>query len=99
MEWIVLQGSAVDESTSIRQRHHAVAEHVPSERLSGNSSCLPIPKRRLVVRVACDVSRARYDYDVSVVQQRHVNRIDWHVVWHRGPAAGALRLAPGGRSG
>src|SRR4051794_20719730 len=94
MERIVLQRATVDEGTPVWQHHHAIAEHVPCHRLSCNSSCLWVPQTCLIISVAGDVARSRYDQHLSIVQKRHVNRINGHGVRQRGPITGHVGLGP-----
>src|SRR5690349_13571065 len=96
MEWIVLCGATVDHRTTIRQHDHAVAKHVPCDRLSVNCSCLRIPQCSLLVCVSCNVSGAGDNHNLATIEQCDVNRIDGHGVGQRAPLPRNIRLCPCG---
>src|SRR6267143_6104832 len=80
MEGVVLQGAAVDEPPPIRQHHHSVAEHVPSNGLSGHRAGLRIENASLKIRVGGDIARTRDDQNLAVMHERDVYWIDRHEV-------------------
>ena len=77
---VISQIPAVDECPAIGQHHHAVAEHVPAQRLCGNRPSLRIPHGRTKVGLASVVTRTRNDQHLAVVQKSQVNGIDRHQI-------------------
>ena len=62
------------------QRHHAVAEHVPPERLRLKRLGCRIPDSRPKVCLGRNISRTRDNEDLTVAQQGGVDGIDWELV-------------------
>ena len=56
VEGIVLNGSAVDQRSAIGQDDHAIAEHVPGDRLRHDGAGVGIPDSSLEIRIACDIA-------------------------------------------
>src|SRR4029077_15393474 len=87
VEWIVLRRATVDEGAAIRQNSHAIAKHVPADRLGSDVSVYRIENSGSQVGVGGEIPRAGDDQHLTVVEKRRMNRINGHGSWQRLPLA------------
>jgi hypothetical protein len=97
MEWVVLERASIDEGTAILQNDHAIAKHVPIDRLGSNVSACRIENSGLQVGVGRKISGTRDDQHLAVVEQRGVHGIDGHGIWECLPLTQRACLSGGGR--
>src|SRR5438552_2217605 len=97
MKRVILQIAPKHHNAAVGQRDHAVAEHVPPERLGRNRVAAGIPYSRLKAVIRWYVTRTGHHKNFSIVKQTYVHRIDGHCCRQGLPLTMHVGLAARGR--